>query len=93
MQKKHLYFSMLCILIFLILSGCVSIDKEQIARLNGDYQAQENGIVGSTEYTGYWHLYIHEEEISFYDNEAGNPGMAGTITNLGGTPPADREPR
>ncbi|MCI5951102.1 MAG: hypothetical protein MRZ63_02140 [Anaerostipes sp.] len=82
MKKKHLYFSMLCILIFLILSGCVSIDKEQIARLNGDYQAQENGIVGSTEYTGYWHLYIHEEEISFYDNEAGNPGMAGTITNL-----------
>ena len=47
MKKKHLYFSMLCILIFLILSGCGSIDKEQIARLNGTYQAEENGIVGS----------------------------------------------
>lgn len=32
--------------------------------------------------TVYWHLYIHEEEIGFYDNGADNPGMAGTITNL-----------
>lgn len=65
------------------------IDMEALKGLEGEYQAQESGEEGSSDYVGsWWHLSIsadHEDlgpYLSVYDNAAGNPGFEGRIMYL-----------
>lgn len=61
-------------------SGGGSVDKASFDKIAGDYQA-----VGEE---SWWHLYIGKndesgnQELSIYDNEAGNPGVEGEIISL-----------
>lgn len=55
----------------------------------GDYQAVEYDNGNDDDYIGgYWHLYIGQDEesgdwnLSIYDNEAGNPGVEGPVTDM-----------
>lgn len=65
------------------------IDREELKKITGDYQAVESGEEGKQTYVApWWHLFISEEYeemgpyFSVYDNNAGNPGFEGRIMYL-----------
>ena len=80
-------------LIFSILAGLDSgfndeLLFDQYSRdLEGDYQAiEDEGSGDPEEYVGgFWHLCVNKQGgwyLSIYDNEAGNPGIEGYITEI-----------
>lgn len=82
-REFRILFSVIIFTVAFYMTGCSvsNVDKKVIRNLKGSYQAEENGIVGSSAYSGYWCFEIgfQGNHFSFYDGEAGNPGFEGEV--------------
>lgn len=79
-KVKYIIVGILVLLCAGVVTGCQKNPYEK--KLQGSYQAREDGLVGSDKYAGYWHVDIKDHHFSIYDNEAGNPGFSGKISDV-----------
>ena len=100
MKKTALLYYIVTFLTVITVTGCsrtasllpgssgnenVNVDESVFADISGDYQVVETDEIGN-----WWHLYIGKSDdipyyMSIYDNAAGNPGVAGLVTELNDT--------
>lgn len=90
MNTKKYFIIVILVLSCFAMFGCQkeskepTIDDAAFNEIIGEYQA----INADDNIPAWWHLSIRNDEdanapyVSFYDNEAGNPGVAGPIMDL-----------
>lgn len=88
-MKKYISIVISITLLFTIFMATACSSNEELNGVAGEYQAVEFDNGNDDDYIGgYWHLYIGQDEesgdwnFSIYDNEAGNPGVEGPITEM-----------